>query len=361
MKAISVVLISIAFAVALASVTSGNPKSNSSRSFTVGTLSGPSWVESKAIACGATCAMTPASPITAGETVVVYFYNNPSGSPPYVHDDGGNTYVELSGFGSCVGNPQADIFYSHVTATANTVTATNQNTDGIGAMALDVFSGADLVVCKTMTFTNSANNENISSTETDYAYTSTLLAANGFVNNGGNGCGGVTVNWGTQHFAVASSIGCLIGGTNQYPYPTSINIHFTFGGSFFSGWGTGVWLVKLPPLQFTVSCVATGTQSGEMWANVTSGVAPYNYTWNFADGAFGYTTPVTHTWAYPDNYNITITVRDSASRTVSSYCTLAFETTIANSTLSWGMIGLYFLILATMVILGWKIKEYREG
>ncbi len=60
-------------------------------------------------------------------------------------------------------------------------------------------------------------------------------------------------------------------------------------------------------------------------ANVTGGVSPYSYSWNFGDGTSGTSNPVTHTYNTPGYYTVSVTVTDSIGETASASVTINIE------------------------------------
>ncbi len=90
--------------------------------------------------------------------------------------------------------------------------------------------------------------------------------------------------------------------------------------------GAGLPCLPLPTstpigLHSSFSFVPAAPQSGQsvaFTASATQGTGPYTFSWNFGDGAMAAGSSVTHTFASPGAFNVTLTVTDSASATSST-------------------------------------------
>ncbi len=90
-----------------------------------------------------------------------------------------------------------------------------------------------------------------------------------------------------------------------------------------------------PPAPLECDIVEGGPTSGaapytvNVSAQVTGGVTPYSYSWNFDDGATATSQSPSHLFASPGTYDITLTVTDAASAVCSHNTTITVSDTTA--------------------------------
>ncbi len=66
-------------------------------------------------------------------------------------------------------------------------------------------------------------------------------------------------------------------------------------------------------------------QNLKFTANVSGGVPPYSYSWNFGDGTTASTNPAYHSYSTPGYYTITVTVTDAINDKASASVTINIE------------------------------------
>lgn len=103
----------------------------------------------------------------------------------------------------------------------------------------------------------------------------------------------------------------------------------TVADSASGGAGSNFVYVNVTPAAVNLSVTAptqfVATSDGitaPFSSSVTGGTPPYNYTWDFGDGARSYLASPVHTYANPGAYTVTLTVRDSVGRTATQQFTV---------------------------------------
>jgi PKD repeat protein len=101
----------------------------------------------------------------------------------------------------------------------------------------------------------------------------------------------------------------------------STDSFLSFGGFEDSGaYGSSTWVLSSAPAltASTSSSIVDAGGSVRLSTNVSGGVAPYAYRWNFGDGSNGSSPAPSHTYATPGLHTATVTITDLAGRSASA-------------------------------------------
>jgi PKD repeat protein len=115
----------------------------------------------------------------------------------------------------------------------------------------------------------------------------------------------------------------------------SLNATLFFGGDWcvlsacqgnpYSNW-TYEWTAQPPITHLAIQAYTNPVDPGvptNFSHSAVGGVAPFNYSWNFGDGATSYALAPSHAYSTPGQYNVSLELTDSDGHSASAFSTVA--------------------------------------
>ena len=138
---------------------------------------------------------------------------------------------------------------------------------------------------------------------------------------GGTGVGNGSWNWGDG----SNSTG--LAASHDWNRSGNYTVLFQYVDAFGAGFEGSVNVKVAPELTgtFSSSAGSAGTTVGSsvtFRAIAVGGLAPYNVTWSFDDGSFGYGPKVVHRFATVGSYSVRVTLTDLAGASVNTTLTV---------------------------------------